>query len=904
MKSKSLTDTNIFRISKTLLYLLLILPFNKVIAQSYQFSDVKEAYYLFAERKEFYPDFNFAVNSSVGLESVVNGNGECDFRIIIDDKVAPIYAVRTKVDGDIIDIWFEDRNGFRALMRVTLLSNGRLQMYFPPERTETEDFFVYGFNIPKTYGFNWYEPTMNGLIFHPDAKTGQEAIKKYYSKYFDRSFDDIIREGKYKISRKMQGTDDVKIFDGDFEEEKSTIECIRINSVDRVFSFSEGLAVIKKGDKYGYKYGYIDKNGDVVIPVQFDQALGFSEGLAAVEKDGKWGFIDKNEDVVIPMQDELYFARSFSEGLVVAEKDGKYGYIDKSGDMVIPIQYTHFNGLDCVFDAIDLSFTEGLATFATFDSGIGFIDRKGNVIIPSDLYDYADPFSEGLAVVCKDGKSGYIDKTTSVVIPIQYASAYPFSEGLAAVKKDDKWGYIDKNGEIVIPIKYGSAKPFSEGLAVVSENYKCGYIDKNGEIVIPIQYGYAEDFSEGLAAVKKDGKWGYIDKNGEIVIPMQYDEGYSFSDGVAVVRNDGEWFLLIGGTTETNDIVVDNNPVAENIHQLIVSLYNDTLQQAINDYNTLLGYYPYDYEENSIAYSLSFDLPDNTNFLHDTLHSLLETINKKKTQIMERYPKDILLFRQLNDSLQERINEANARLLEYPYNLQKRIIEDRLPVSLFGNTEGLTIELNSKIATLSKRMVQVEQEIYADAKNNNPQRFCEIYFAQNPIQKQFADSIYVECRCKYPNRNSFYIAVIDNTLSDCDCRDKQYQDVSYLYHSREEFDQAYNKEENAFFQELDERKKSKRELSQLEKTLVTQQQIKMKNALSSSKPEIMSVVNQVSWHRNGYYYEDAVELLLKYDDKMLKEWEKNGAYFKSKAEMYEYYIGEDYEKALRAKRRE
>lgn len=64
------------------------------------------------------------------------------------------------------------------------------------------------------------------------------------------------------------------------------------------------------------------------------------------------------------------------------------------------------------------------------------------------------------------------------------------------------------------------------------------------------------------------------------------------------------------------------------------------------------------------------------------------------------------------------------------------------------------------------------------------------------------------------------------------------------------------------------------------------------------------IVNQVSLRRNGYYYEDAVELFLKYDDKKSKEWEKNGAYFKTKAEMYEYYIGEDYEKALKAKRRE
>ena len=47
------------------------------------------------------------------------------------------------------------------------------------------------------------------------------------------------------------------------------------------------------------KYGFIDKNGKVVIEPQFDNVSAFSEGLAKVEKDGKWGFIHKSGKVVI-----------------------------------------------------------------------------------------------------------------------------------------------------------------------------------------------------------------------------------------------------------------------------------------------------------------------------------------------------------------------------------------------------------------------------------------------------------------------------------------------------------------------------------------------------------------------------------------------------------------------------
>jgi Mn2+/Fe2+ NRAMP family transporter len=37
----------------------------------------------------------------------------------------------------------------------------------------------------------------------------------------------------------------------------------------------------------GYKYGYIDDSGKVVIDIQFDQAHNFKDGIAAVYKDRK-----------------------------------------------------------------------------------------------------------------------------------------------------------------------------------------------------------------------------------------------------------------------------------------------------------------------------------------------------------------------------------------------------------------------------------------------------------------------------------------------------------------------------------------------------------------------------------------------------------------------------------------
>ncbi len=58
---------------------------------------------------------------------------------------------------------------------------------------------------------------------------------------------------------------------------------------DFIFDFSEGLASVRRGDKYGY----IDRSGTIVIPFLYEEAYSFSEdGLATVAKNGRLFSID------------------------------------------------------------------------------------------------------------------------------------------------------------------------------------------------------------------------------------------------------------------------------------------------------------------------------------------------------------------------------------------------------------------------------------------------------------------------------------------------------------------------------------------------------------------------------------------------------------------------------------
>ena len=125
-----------------------------------------------------------------------------------------------------------------------------------------------------------------------------------------------------------------------------------------------------------------------------------------------------------------------SEGLARIERDGKYGFIDNTGQVVIPPKY------DLAWD-----FSEGLARVSQ-NGKYGFIDNTGKVVIPLN-YDWVGSFSEGLAMVKRNGKWGFIDKTGKVVIPLKYDKAYPFGNGVAGVldRSTGEAFYINRQGE-------------------------------------------------------------------------------------------------------------------------------------------------------------------------------------------------------------------------------------------------------------------------------------------------------------------------------------------------------------------------------------------------------------------------------------------------------------------------
>lgn len=142
------------------------------------------------------------------------------------------------------------------------------------------------------------------------------------------------------------------------------------------------------------KYGYLDDKGKEVIPCQYDEAGLFDQSRAVVSLGGKWGIIDRTGKVVLPIEYDNSGIRAeayrFHDGLALIEKDGRYGFCDIEGRPVI---------WPCFERAYQ--FSDGLAPVQL---GLwGYLDTKGDFFI-SPIFDMASPFEYGRAEVVYQGE--------------------------------------------------------------------------------------------------------------------------------------------------------------------------------------------------------------------------------------------------------------------------------------------------------------------------------------------------------------------------------------------------------------------------------------------------------------------------------------------------------------------
>ena len=180
----------------------------------------------------------------------------------------------------------------------------------------------------------------------------------------------------------------------------------------------------------------------------------------------------------------------------------------------------------------------------------GYVKVDHGTVIIAPTYDYAGRFSDGRAVVGRNGVYGFIDLDGNEIVEIQFGSLAAYSEGLARAKVGKYSGYINFDGQLTIPARFGYCGSFAQGVANVSdrtaEELLIGlrsqsqisdhyFINKDGLDAGFGRYLACQSFVGGVAWVRDKEGWMGINVQGSVVIEQRFDVASSFSEGLAYV---------------------------------------------------------------------------------------------------------------------------------------------------------------------------------------------------------------------------------------------------------------------------------------------------------------------------------------------------------------------------------
>lgn len=217
---------------------------------------------------------------------------------------------------------------------------------------------------------------------------------------------------------------------------------------------NDSLSVYCTEGKRGYYNAY---TGEVAIEAQFRRAWVFSEGLAAVQKNGMVGFIDHKGNTVIPFRYPYHgnplSSFMFKNGhCVAADTTGKCGVINKTGEWVIKPLYDNISA----YEEYAIVSKAGVRLQVDYDGKV----------INSFVLDQIErlTYTEEERFENKDGEIEYIDKDVDT--------------GMFGYRVGGRWGLMDADCHRL-------TEPLYCSITAVDKNmFRATLIDYYSEVIL------------------------------------------------------------------------------------------------------------------------------------------------------------------------------------------------------------------------------------------------------------------------------------------------------------------------------------------------------------------------------------------------------------------------------------
>lgn len=302
------------------------------------------------------------------------------------------------------------------------------------------------------------------------------------------------------------------------------------------------------------KKGLIDHKGNIMVPILYDELSSFYEDgfkdFLKVTSNSKTGVVSLNNKVVIPAEFEGIGTVENFFLTVTAEPNRKIGLYDKKGKVVLPAKFINIRK--------SLAERSSLILLQRGENAYNFLNANAQLIFPDDVSAFGyvldtdqllNPESRNnqhlFYVRNKAGKYGLLNELTGKLdVAMVYDGIYQRFETSKhtyfTVKKNKKYGLINESGQAIIPFMYDALNidmlqvdynGDSDGsyLVVGAKGKKLGLINFKNEVKAPFQYVDLQRVSAmPLYKAKQKGAYQLIDGQGVVLNKGPFDEISNF----------------------------------------------------------------------------------------------------------------------------------------------------------------------------------------------------------------------------------------------------------------------------------------------------------------------------------------------------------------------------------------
>ena len=247
------------------------------------------------------------------------------------------------------------------------------------------------------------------------------------------------------------------------------------------------------------KYAVIDTLGNEIIKMGKYDGISDDDGngnfIVKQKNSEKYGVIDINDNVIVPIiYDRI---NGWGQYYIVVQKS-KYGILDINGNQQVSLKYDYIKGLH---------YGNKISFYVFQNESSGLINENGEMLTMKKYETIGDYKNDG----------NYTNNDCGANSMARW--------NRAMAKYNGKWGWVNIDGEEVISCQYDNVNQYDfrfskTGIIAVakkgSDRYKWGVIDTNGKIILPLIYDYVIiDKNDEEIQVSLNGREFVVDRNGK-----------------------------------------------------------------------------------------------------------------------------------------------------------------------------------------------------------------------------------------------------------------------------------------------------------------------------------------------------------------------------------------------------